>query len=66
MNGEEQGAPEEGRSSPLLTQALLLIGFIIIAVTGVITVAMPELRGEEPESEVAESETTAAPVEALR
>jgi hypothetical protein len=38
---------KEERSTPLVPQLVLLVGFILLAVAGIVTVVLPELATED-------------------
>lgn len=69
MASVDSDAPRRGdggdleRSSPLAVTIALVVGFVLLAIVGVVTVVVPEITDDGATDEDAEAVAPAAPVE---
>lgn len=61
---EAQGAAPLERGSPLAAQIALVVAFVALAITGIVTVAWPELRDDSGDEDEASTEQQDAADEA--
>jgi hypothetical protein len=56
---------EPARSTPLLAQVLLIVGFVLLALVGVVTVVVPEVTDDGEDEEATATEADRAGREAV-